>query len=140
MEKRKKLPTKKETNCQVISVDFPNQQMNGTSEESAKSDLANLDLAYLISYAVFMFVSGWVAERLDLRYFLSGGMILSGVATFFFGFAYTAGIHSYGYLIGMQVLNGVFQSTGWPGVVTVVANWFGKGRKGLIMGIWNSHT
>ena len=47
--------------------------MNGTSEESAKSDLANLDLAYLISYAVFMFVSGWVAERLDLRYFLSGG-------------------------------------------------------------------
>ena len=73
MEKRKKLPTKKEKNCQVISVDFPNQQMNGTSEESAKSDLANLDLAYLISYAVFMFVSGWVAERLDLRYFLSGG-------------------------------------------------------------------
>ena len=74
-------------------------------------------------------------------------MILSGVVTFFFGFAYTAGIHSYGYLIGMQVkdgflflfgyffhipfqvLNGVFQSTGWPGVVTVVANWFGKGRK-----------
>ena len=34
-------------------------------------------------------------------------MILSGVATFFFGFAYTAGIHSYGYLIGMQV--GVFK-------------------------------
>jgi OPA family glycerol-3-phosphate transporter-like MFS transporter 1/2 len=115
-------------------------KMNGTSEEAAKGDLATLDLAYLISYAVFMFVSGWVAERMDLRYFLSGGMILSGVVTFFFGFAYTAGIHSYGYLIGMQVLNGVFQSTGWPGVVTVVANWFGKGRKGLIMGIWNSHT
>ena len=35
---------------------------------------------------------------------LPGGMILSGVVTFFFGFAYTAGIHSYGYLIGMQVV------------------------------------
>ena len=92
--------------------------MNGTSEEDAKGNLANLDLAYLISYAGFMFVSGWVAERMDLRYFLSGGwsffvftfeldfeggMILSGVVTFFFGFAYTAGIHSFGYLIGMQV-------------------------------------
>ena len=32
------------------------------------------------------------------------------------------------------------QTTGWPGVVTVVANWFGKGKKGLIFGIWNSHT
>ena len=35
---------------------------------------------------------------------------------------------------------GVVQTTGWPGVVTVVANWFGKGKKGLIFGIWNSHT
>ena len=49
------------------------KQMNGTSEEDAKGNLANLDLAYLISYAGFMFVSGWVAERMDLRYFLSGG-------------------------------------------------------------------
>ena len=24
--------------------------------------------------------------------------------------------------------------------MTVVANWFGKGKKGLIFGIWNSHT
>ena len=25
-------------------------------------------------------------------------------------------------------------------MVTVMANWFGKGKRGLIMGIWNSHT
>ena len=25
-------------------------------------------------------------------------------------------------------------------MVTVMANWFGKGRRGLIMGLWNSHT
>jgi len=50
------------------------------------------------------------------------------------------GIHSYWYLIALQVLSGAVQSTGWPGVVTVLANWFGKGRRGLIMGIWNSHT
>ena len=25
-------------------------------------------------------------------------------------------------------------------MVTIVANWFGHGKKGLIMGIWNSHT
>ena len=38
------------------------------------------------------------------------------------------------------ILGGMFQTTGWPGVVTVMANWFGKGKRGLIMGIWNSHT
>ena len=31
------------------------------------------------------------------------------------------------------------QSTGWPGVVTAVANWFGKSKKGLIFGIWNTN-
>ena len=35
---------------------------------------------------------------------------------------------------------GLFQASGWPGVVSVMANWFGKGRRGLIMGLWNSHT
>lgn len=25
-------------------------------------------------------------------------------------------------------------------MVTVVGNWFGKGKRGLIFGIWNSHT
>ena len=25
-------------------------------------------------------------------------------------------------------------------MVTVVANWFGKGKKGLVFGIWNAHT
>lgn len=40
----------------------------------------------------------------------------------------------------VQAMGGVFQTSGWPGVVTVVGNWFGKGKRGLIFGIWNSHT
>ncbi|KAH9315134.1 hypothetical protein KI387_023761, partial [Taxus chinensis] len=31
-------------------------------------------------------------------------------------------------------------ATGWPSVVAIVGSWFGKGKRGLIMGIWNSHT
>merc|ERR1719154_956313 len=66
-------------------------------------------------------------------------MIISGIFTFLFGFAYNANIHSLWYLLAIQVSLGMFQATGWPGVVTVMANWFGKGRRGLIMGLWNSH-
>lgn len=40
----------------------------------------------------------------------------------------------------MQAIGGVFQTSGWPGVVTVVGNWFGKGKRGLVFGVWNSHT
>jgi len=37
-------------------------------------------------------------------------------------------------------MGGIFQTSGWPGVVTIVGNWFGKSKRGLIFGIWNSHT
>ena len=32
------------------------------------------------------------------------------------------------------------QSTGWPGTVAVMGNWFGKKNRGLFLGIWNAHT
>lgn len=40
----------------------------------------------------------------------------------------------------MQLVGGALQSGGWPSVVSIMANWFGKGKRGLIMGIWNAHT
>jgi len=30
----------------------------------------------------------------------------------------------------LQILSGVVQSTGWPGVVTVIGNWFGRTKRG----------
>ena len=47
--------------------------------------------------------SGFVAERMDLRYFLSIGMLFSGIFVFLLGFAKVAGIHKIAYFIGMQV-------------------------------------
>uniref|UniRef100_A0A6P4FSZ6 Sugar phosphate exchanger 3 n=1 Tax=Drosophila rhopaloa TaxID=1041015 RepID=A0A6P4FSZ6_DRORH len=99
-----------------------------------------LDSAFLFSYAIAMFGSGFIAERVSLRYFLSMGMILTGVFTYMFGIARTSNIHSFWYFVLVQVLAGIFQTTGWPGVVTLVGRWFGRSKRGLIFGIWNSHT
>ena len=115
-------------------------EIDGKSEAEAKSLIGLLETTYLISYAIFMFFSGFVAERMDLRFFLSMGMMLSGLLCVLFGIAYPLGIHSIWYLIFIQIVTGMVQSTGWPGVVTVMGNWFGKGKRGLLMGIWNSHT
>ncbi|NXY92804.1 G6PT3 protein, partial [Alcedo cyanopectus] len=86
------------------------------------------------------FHSGIFGERLPLRYYLSGGMVLSGLFTMLFGLGYFWDIHVLWFFIVTQVCNGLVQTTGWPSVVTCVGNWFGKGKRGLIMGIWNSHT
>ena len=57
-----------------------------------------------MSYAVFMFASGFVAERVDLRIFLTGGMMGSGLLTILFGAAYFTGTHTVWYLLFIQIV------------------------------------
>ncbi|XP_075957352.1 glucose-6-phosphate exchanger SLC37A2 isoform X2 [Anarhichas minor] len=83
---------------------------------------------------------GIFGERLPLRYYLSFGMVMSGLFTCLFGLGFYLKIHSLGYYAAIQVMNGLMQTTGWPAVVACVGNWFGKGKRGFIMGVWNSHT
>ncbi|KAL0452575.1 UNVERIFIED_CONTAM: putative glycerol-3-phosphate transporter 1 [Sesamum latifolium] len=102
--------------------------------------LGELDVAFLFVYAVGMYFSGHVGDRVDLRVFLFVGMVGTGLFTALFGVGYWANIHIFSYYLVVQMLAGLFQSTGWPSVVAVVGNWFGKKKRGLIMGVWNSHT
>ncbi|XP_076928693.1 putative glycerol-3-phosphate transporter 1 [Bidens hawaiensis] len=102
--------------------------------------LGDLDLAFLFVYAVGMFFSGHIGDRMNLRIFLTIGMVGTGLFTSLFGVGYWANIHVFYYYLMVQMLAGLFQSTGWPSVVAVVGNWFGKSKRGLIMGVWNAHT
>ncbi|GAB6027694.1 hypothetical protein CHUAL_001934 [Chamberlinius hualienensis] len=127
---------------QIITNETKNTWCHWAPFNSSDSEtlLGTLDSAFLFSYAFSMFISGFVAERVNLRYYLSFGMILSGVFTYLFGIAYNYNIHQLWYFIVIQAIGGIVQSSGWPSVVTCIGNWFGKGRRGLIFGIWNSHT
>ncbi|XVE63890.1 hypothetical protein DITRI_Ditri07aG0057400 [Diplodiscus trichospermus] len=102
--------------------------------------LGELDVAFLAVYALGMYFSGHLGDRLNLRFLLTVGMVGTGLFTSLFGVAYWAKVHSFYYFLVVQMIAGLFQSTGWPSVVAVVGNWFGKKRRGLIMGIWNAHT
>ncbi|XP_005667528.1 glucose-6-phosphate exchanger SLC37A2 isoform X1 [Sus scrofa] len=109
-------------------------------QSNYKELLGAVDNAFLVAYAIGMFISGIFGERLPLRYYLSAGMLLSGLFTALFGLGYFWNIHVLWYFVLVQICNGLAQTTGWPSVVACVGNWFGKGKRGLIMGIWNSHT
>ncbi|KAB2089560.1 hypothetical protein ES319_A03G070400v1 [Gossypium barbadense] len=102
--------------------------------------LGQLDVAFLAVYAIGMYFSGHLGDRMNLRIFLTVGMIGTGLFTSLFGVGYWANIHSFYYFLIVQMIAGLFQSSGWPSVVAVVGNWFGKKKRGLIMGIWNAHT
>ena len=86
-------------------------QLDKEKEEDAHTVLGLLDTSYLVMYAVCMFASGFVAERVDLRLFLSAGMFLSGLTTLMFGLAKPLGVHSVWYFVTIQVLAGIVQTT-----------------------------
>lgn len=73
------------------------------SDTNASQLLGEVDSAFLFCYAIAMFGSGFIAERVNLRYFLSLGMLLSGVFTYVVGLAKVYNIHNLWYFILMQV-------------------------------------
>ncbi|XP_069994363.1 glucose-6-phosphate exchanger SLC37A2 [Penaeus vannamei] len=133
-------------NCSDLTPPSPNPNNSHWCDwkpfdkENSATLLGMVDSAFLFAYAIGMFISGFIAERMDLRIFLSVGMIFSGIFCAMFGLGKTFNIHQLWYYIVAQILCGLMQTTGWPGVVTALGNWFGKGNRGLIFGIWNSHT
>ncbi|EDQ92550.1 uncharacterized protein MONBRDRAFT_17222 [Monosiga brevicollis MX1] len=110
------------------------------ARNEGKALLGLLDTTFLFAYAVGMFFSGSVADRSNLRIFLSGSMITIGILMGVMGLANFWEIHDLWYFLFVQAVTGLYQATGWPSVVSVVGKWFPRGKRGLVMGIWNSHT
>ena len=105
-----------------------------------KTKLGTLDSCYLFMYAFCMFFAGYFAERSNIRYFLSTGLVLTGLVSIVFGLGYSFKIHQMWFFVLVQLIFGIVQTSGWPSVVAVVGEWFGTSKKGLIMGLWNWHT
>uniref|UniRef100_A0A3Q3JBQ9 Major facilitator superfamily (MFS) profile domain-containing protein n=1 Tax=Monopterus albus TaxID=43700 RepID=A0A3Q3JBQ9_MONAL len=102
-----------------------------------KQLLGAMDYSFLCAYAVGMYLSGIIGERLPIRLYLTVGMLTSGLFTCLFGLGYVYNIHSLGFYVCVQVrLFGPLELCD----LLPHGNWFGKGRRGLIMGLWNSHT
>lgn len=96
-----------------------------------------IDTLYLFSYSLGMATIGNLGSRIGLKYFVSVGMIIATISYMSFSLFYAFwGVFIYALMAVFMCINGFFQSTGWPGVVGIIGNWFGKGKRGLLMGFW----
>ncbi|XP_069012993.1 sugar phosphate exchanger 3 isoform X3 [Embiotoca jacksoni] len=108
-------------------------------EKQATLFLGALDSIFLFSYAVGLYLSGVIGDRVNLRYVLCFGLCGSAVVEFVFG-TLTEWLHIYNIYLycGLWVLNGLLQSAVWPCVVAVMGNWFGKAGRGFVFGLWSA--
>lgn len=61
----------------------------------------------------FLFLSGIIGERLPIRYYLTFGMLASGIFTALFGLGYFYNIHSFGFYVVTQVRSGSMARHMW---------------------------
>ncbi|XP_062568624.1 sugar phosphate exchanger 3-like isoform X6 [Saccostrea cucullata] len=109
------------------------------TRKDAEPYLGILDAVFMISYAVGLYISGMIGDRFNMRLVLSFGMCSSAVTVFLFGvvFEWAHFYNKYVYVI-VWILNGLLQSMGWPTVVAIMGNWFGKYSRGLVLGLWSA--
>ncbi|KAL3977399.1 FRAS1-related extracelluar matrix protein 1/2 [Sarotherodon galilaeus] len=108
-------------------------------EKQATLFLGILDSIFLFSYALGLYLSGVIGDRVNLRYVLCFGLCGSAAVEFVFG-TLTEWLHIYNIYLysSLWVLNGLLQSAVWPCVVAVMGNWFGKAGRGFVFGLWSA--
>jgi len=99
----------------------------------APAALGAIDTAFLAAYALGQFASGIVGDRIGARRLVGWGMLVSALACAGFGLSRAAFV-----LAAWFVLNGLAQSTGWPGTTRVVAEWTTPENRGTVMGVWST--
>jgi len=92
----------------------------------SRSQLGVLLSVFFWSYAVFLLISGWLADRFHAGRLLASGFLVWSVATLL-----TAAMRSFGGLLGMRLLLGVGESTAYPCFSKLLVNDFPERHRGF---------
>ncbi len=99
----------------------------------SKVQIGNLGSILSLTYGASKFFSGIMSDRSNPRYFMSIGLILTGVFNLFFGFS-----NSYTLFAMFWGLNGWFQGWGWPPCGKLLTHWYSQSERGRWWSIWNT--
>jgi len=98
--------------------------------------LGYIGSALFFAYAVGKCVNGFLADRCDIRKFMSVGLLVSALANAALGLPMPALLFAL-----LWGLNGYAQSMGAPASVVGLARWFGNRERGTYYGVWcTSHN
>jgi len=101
------------------------------------SEMGIIGSAMLCTYAVGRLVNGVLADRANIRRFMSVALLLSAGVNLLLG-ATRWGFASF---LLLWALNGWFQSVGSAPSVVALSQWFGRRERGTRYGIWSaSHS
>ncbi len=86
-----------------------------------------------LTYGASKFLSGILGDRSNPRYFMSIGLIFTGIFNLFFGMS--SALWAFAVFWG---LNGWFQGWGWPGCAKLLTSWYSQSERGRWWSFWNT--
>jgi sugar phosphate permease len=99
----------------------------------SEATLGRIDTAYLTAYSLGQFLSGYMGDRIGARRLIATGMLLSAAACAAFGSASSALAFAL-----IFAVNGLAQSTGWPGTTRSLSEWTTVENRGPVMAVWST--
>ncbi len=94
-------------------------------------ELANIVFAYSLLYALGQFGCGFLSDTFGPGRIVGVGLVLIVASNLLMG------MHSAPlWLLIFAGANGIGQSTGWSGLVKIMASWFSARQRGIVMGWW----
>lgn len=101
-----------------------------------KTDLGLFLTLHGLLYGVSKFANGFIGDRVNARYFMVIGLVLSAVCNLVFGFS--SAVLVFGVV---WMLNGWFQGMGFPPCARLLTHWIPPHQLATKMSVWNtSHS
>lgn len=101
-----------------------------------KSELGILGSILSITYGISKFTSGIMGDKVNPRYMMAFGLILTGICNILFGLSSTLVFFAL-----FWGLNGWFQGFGWPPCARFLTQWYSHSERGAWWSTWNvSHN
>jgi len=82
--------------------------------------------SFFWTYAFFLPLSGWLADRLDVKWVLASGFFLWSSAT-----AATGGMYAFGTLLLARLALGAGESVSYPACSTILSRYFSEHQRGF---------
>jgi OPA family glycerol-3-phosphate transporter-like MFS transporter/OPA family sugar phosphate sensor protein UhpC-like MFS transporter len=96
-----------------------------------------------VLYGISRFANGVIADRVNARWFMAGGLLVCAVCNILFGMSVSMfGMASAVTAMGIfWAANGWFQGMGFPPCTRLMTHWFPPRRLATVMSVWNiSHS
>ncbi len=99
-----------------------------------QQDAGIIITSYLTMYAIGQFISGPLGDKVGARRIITCGICLSVAMNLYFSFS-----NSILMMAIIMAANGLAQSTGWPGAIKTMSNWFPIDNRGRMMAWWGTN-